>query len=187
MFSHNELHSLKTIYEVPTIVFTQISKGEIMMNQLKITSVSFLDNEYIPKKHTGFAEDISPEFQLHHISDKAASVAIIMDDLDVPFNRAFNHWVIWNIPRMDVIPENIPYGSSVSSLGGAIQGVGYGVNRYRGPKPPFIARNRHRYIFRFFVLDCFLDLDCSAKKGDLIEAMQGHILQEGSLTGKYKR
>jgi len=30
-------------------------------------------------------------------------------------------------------------------------------------------------------------LDCNAKKKDLLESMCGHIIQQGSITGKYKR
>lgn len=157
------------------------------MNELKITSPAFSDNEYMPKKHTGFGEDVTPKFQLHNLCDEAVSIAIIMDDLDIPFMKAFNHWSIWNIPRTEVIPENIPYGTPVASLGNAIQGIGYGEHRYRGPKQPVFVRSMHRYVFRFYVLDCILDLDCNAKKKDLVKVMQGHILQQGSITGKYKR
>jgi Raf kinase inhibitor-like YbhB/YbcL family protein len=107
--------------------------------------------------------------------------------LDIPFIKAYNHWLIWNIPKREVIPGNIPYGSPVSSLGNAMQGVAYGIKRYRGPKQPVFVRNTHRYIFRFFILDCFLELDCKAAKKDLVKAMQGHIIQQGSLTGQYKR
>lgn len=157
------------------------------MNELKINSPAFSDNEYMPKKYTGFGEDMTPEFYIDNLSDKTVSIAIIMDDLDIPFMKAFNHWLIWNIPKTDIIPENIPYGSPVASLGNAMQGIGYGKHRYRGPKQPFFVKNMHRYIFRFYVLDCYLELDCNSKKKDLIKAMQGHILQQGSITGKYKR
>ncbi len=157
------------------------------MNKLTVTSSTFLDNEYMLKKHTGFGDDISPAFHLYNISDNAVSVAITMDDLDIPFIKEFNHWLIWNIPKTDFIPENIPYGSTVSSLNNAIQGIAYGANRYRGPKQPVFVRSTHRYIFKFYVLDCFLDLGCTAKKNDLVAAMQGHIIQQASITGKYKR
>lgn len=157
------------------------------MNELRVTSTAFSDNEYMPKKHTGFGEDMSPEFHLHNLSEAAVSIAIIMDDLDIPFIKEFNHWIIWNVPGKDSIPDNIPYGSPVPSLGNAIQGVAYGVHRYRGPKQPVFVRNMHRYIFRVYALDCFLDINSTAKKNDLIKAMQGHILQQGSITGKYKR
>lgn len=146
-----------------------------------------MNNGYMPKKHTGFDADVSPEFQLLNLSDDVISIAIIMDDLDIPLIKAYNHWLIWNIPKIDKIPENIPYGSPVSLLHNAMQGAAYGVNRYRGPKQPVFVRNTHRYIFRFYALDCFLNLNSRAKKKDLLEAMCGHILQQGSITGKYKR
>ena len=121
------------------------------------------------------------------MSHKAVSIAIIMDDLDVVFSNEYNHWCIWNISKTNEIAENIPYGKTVPILGNAVQGVGYGKNRYRGPKQPIFIRNIHRYIFRIFILDTFIDLDSNSNKDDLMKAMSGHILQEGSITGKYKR
>ena len=156
-------------------------------SELIVKSPSFENNGLIPIKHTGFDLDISPEFQLINLDDKTISVAIIMDDLDIRLFNGYNHWVIWNIPKTKTIPENIEYGPIVSSLGGAIQGIGYGKNRYRGPLQPFFIRSTHRYIFRFYALDCFLDLDSNSRKTDLIKAMSGHILQSGTITGEYKR
>ncbi len=162
-------------------------KGRCNVREIKIISPSFENNEYMPKRHTGFGADVSPEFQLYELSDDTVSIAIIMDDLDIPLMKAYNHWLIWNIPKTEKIPENIPYGSHVASLHNAIQGKAYGVNRYRGPKQPVFIRNTHRYIFRFYALDCFLDLDCTAKKKNLLDVMSGHIIQQGSIIGKYKR
>jgi len=160
---------------------------ELTYGTLNVQSPAFEHNGFMPKKHTGFDVDISPAFRIMNLCDNAVSIAVIMDDLDIPFIRAFNHWLIWNIPQTSEIPENIPYGSIVPKLGNAVQGMGYGKNRYRGPKQPVFVRNVHRYVFHFFVLDCFLDLDCTARKKELLKAMKGHILQQGSITGKYKR
>lgn len=157
------------------------------MKELTIKCPSFENDGFMPKKHTGFGANGSPAFQLYNLSDDAVSITIIMDDLDIPLIRAFNHWLIWNIPKTNRIPENIPHGSPVPSLHNATQGVAYGRHRYRGPKQPFFVRNTHRYMFRFYALDCLLDLDSRARKKDLLEAMRGHILQQGSITGKYKR
>jgi len=156
-------------------------------NSLQVVSPSFENNCPMPKRHTGFGEDIAPSFKLLNLSPKAVSIAIIMDDLDIPMIKEFNHWVIWNIPKTEIIPENIPPGPVVPMLGNAIQGVGYGKNRYRGPKQPVFVRNMHRYIFKFYVLDCFLDLDVNSRKADLLKAMKGHIIRQGSITGTYKR
>lgn len=155
--------------------------------KLEITSPTFVNGGMMPKKHTGFGQDISPGFCLANVCEKAVSIAIIMDDLDVPFTAAYNHWLIWNIPNMQEIPEDIPYIAAVPELGNAVQGMAWGKNRYRGPKQPVFVRNTHSYVFRFFVLNCFLHLDSNARKQELLKAMNGHVLQEGQIIGKYKR
>ena len=154
---------------------------------LEVISHSFENNGLMPKRHTGFGEDSSPPFELKNLAPEAVSIAIIMDDLDIPLIEAYNHWLIWNTPKSETISENIPYGSIVPVLGDAKQGCGYGRNRYRGPKQPVFVRNSHRYLFQFYVLDCFLELDSSARKKQLLEAMNGHIMQQSSITGIYKR
>ena len=152
-----------------------------------IIKASFDENGFIPKRNTGFGEDISPELHLANLDPSAASIAVVMDDLDIPFMESLNHWIIWNIPPMDTIPENIPYGQVVKSLGNAVQGVGYGKNRYRGPKQPVFIRSVHRYRFRVYALDTVLDLRASSKKAELTKAMEGHIIQQGEVIGRYKR
>lgn len=152
---------------------------------LHIESNAFKHNDFMPLKHTGRGEDISPELTLMDISPDAKSIAIIMDDHDVPVVGILNHWVIWNIPVQYIIPENIPYGAVVDSLGGAVQGVGYGKHRYRGPKPPVFIKKAHHYQFHVYVLDCMLELDSSSGKKELLKSMDGHIIQYGSLIGKF--
>ena len=156
------------------------------MKQLTISSSSFKNNGPIPKKHTGFDIDISPSFHIEGLCQETVSIAIIMDDLDIPIISAYNHWTIWNIPKAEDIPENISYGQVVSELSGAKQGVGYGKNRYRGPKQPPFIKKAHRYCFTVYALDCFLDIKTSSHKSNLLHAMKGHILQCGSITGWYK-
>ncbi|MDD7270796.1 MAG: YbhB/YbcL family Raf kinase inhibitor-like protein [Spirochaetales bacterium] len=91
---------------------------------LELTSPDFGTNGEIGKDNTGFGDDVSPTLVLSGLSNDAKSLAIIMDDLDVPFVKAFNHWVIWNIPPKSVIEKNIPYGSECPD--GSKQGIGYG-------------------------------------------------------------
>jgi len=152
--------------------------------RLTVTSSAFENLGAIPDTHTGRGEDISPDLQLSELAESAVSIAIIMDDLDVPWKSNFTHWVIWNIPAATYIPEGISHGEAIPELDGAVQGIAFGRNRYRGPMPPF---GTHRYQFHVFVLDSTLDLDSSCGKSDLLNAMEGHILQYGTLTGWYPR
>ena len=151
---------------------------------LNIVCPSFGEDGEIPKKHTGFGEDFSPQFVLSDMNPSAKSLAIIMDDLDVPFRGELNHWIIWNLPPVNNIEENIPYGAECPN--GAKQGVAYGKNRYRGPKQPPFIKKAHRYRYTFYVLDCMLNLPTTSRKVQLIEAMGGHILQSAEIVGWYR-
>ena len=95
------------------------------MQILTISSPSFPDGALIPVIHTGYGADQSPELVLHGLCEEAVSLAVILNDMDHPI-PAYNHWVIWNLPVMSIIPGNIPRGAQVPSLSGAIQGIGYG-------------------------------------------------------------
>jgi Raf kinase inhibitor-like YbhB/YbcL family protein len=150
---------------------------------LTVTSNAFENGGIIPIQYTGRGQDISPDFQLSSISENGKSITIIMDDLDVPVIGTLNHWVIWNIPIQEYIPENIPHGANVEAMGNAVQGKGWGKHMYRGPKPPF---GSHRCQFHVYVLDSKLDLSSDAGKKELLNAMDGHVIQYGCLTGNFK-
>ena len=153
------------------------------MNELAVKSPAFEHEGLIPKQYTGYGADISPELHLTDIDERAKSIAVIMDDMGHPI-PAYNHWVIWNIPVLQVIPPNIPRGETVGCLSGAMQGRGYGKHRYRGPKPPF--NWSHRYQFNVYILDCMLELPAASRKRDLVGAMDGHVLQKAELVGRYR-
>ena len=53
-----------------------------------------------------------------------------------------------------------------------------------GPCPP---GGTHRYFFKLYALGVELSLETGATKAQLLKAMEGHILGEGRLMGKYKR
>ena len=169
-------------------IFNSRGKTDIAVDssvpRINVTSPAFINLGVIPKKYTGHGEDISPALDLAELDENAVSIAIIMDDLDVPWAANFTHWVIWNIPAITHIPEGIAPGKTVPDLEDAVQGVAYGTNRYRGPKPPF---GTHRYLFHIFVLDAKMNLDSSCSKIDLLNAMQGYVLQYGTLTGWFPR
>lgn len=153
---------------------------------LTVSSV-FAPNGEIPLRHTGFGEDLSPELRLEGLCREAKSLAVLMDDLDVPFCERYNHWLIWNLPVQSIIPEGIPHGEKLPELGNARQGIAYGKHCYRGPFPPFFIRRMHRYLIEVYALDALLELPATAQKNDLLRAMQGHILQQGCLEGNYQR
>ncbi len=161
------------------------SKDRIFMDEnLTVTSTAFEDGGMMPVEYTGRGKDISPDLCLSALSPDAKTVAVVMDDLDHPIGT-YNHWVIWNLPAQQLIPQAIPHGERLDELGGAVQGVAYGKHCYRGPLPPK-GMGTHSYKFNVYVLDTSLTLDARSTKKQLLAAMEGHILQYGSVTGRFK-
>ncbi len=153
------------------------------MPELRLTSPAFREGERIPIQHTGRGADQSPELRLEGLSEKAAALAVILVDASHPIHN-YAHWLIWNLPPLEVIPAAIPAGAQLEALGGAVQGMAYGRNRYRGPKPPL--NWNHSYVFTVYVLDSRCPLRPNARKRDLLKWMDGHILQEASLSGTFQ-
>ncbi|MBN1788823.1 MAG: YbhB/YbcL family Raf kinase inhibitor-like protein [Sedimentisphaerales bacterium] len=157
-------------------------KGDEKM-VITVTSSAFGEGQLIPAKYTCDGTNISPPLQFKGIPAGTKSIALISDDPDAPMGT-WVHWVIWNIPaEANGLPENVPTDAELPD--GSKQGItdfrrpGYG-----GPCPP---SGTHRYYFKVYALDSMLDLSVRSTKEDLLEAMQGYILAEGVLMGKYKR
>jgi Raf kinase inhibitor-like YbhB/YbcL family protein len=160
---------------------TPVQGGKTM--ELKITSSAFKDGGMIPIQYTGDGADISPPLQWDAAPEGTKSIALICDDPDAPMGT-WVHWVLFNLPAATTsLAEKVPPDKTLAS--GARQGtndfrkIGYG-----GPMPP---SGTHRYFFKIYALDTQLDLPAGANKQGLVKAMQGHILAQGQLVGKYKR
>ena len=136
-----------------------------------------------PIEHTGRGQDRSPEFVLQNLSPQAKTVAITLEDLSHPI-RDFTHWIIWNIPPSGRIGGGIPAGGHVPELGGACQGLGYGVHRYAGPKPP--RGKTHTYRFTLYALDREIQLSAHSRKRSFLKKAGPHILQKGSITAVFE-
>lgn len=156
-----------------------------MMKTLQVSCPTFLENGYISDRYSAYGANLSPELLIEDIDPAAVSMAITLDDLDHPLFPHYNHWVAWNLPVLQVIPEGLPSGAIVDEPIHLHQGMAYGKHGYRGPKPPF--HWCHQYVFTIYTLDTSLQLPPQAKKQDLLTAMKGHILQTATLTGKYQK
>ncbi len=151
--------------------------------EIKITSSAFEDGGLIPPKYTCDGADISPPLQWDAVPEGTESIALISDDPDAP-GGTWVHWVLFNLPADTTeLAENIPPDKTLAN--GARQGISdFGRIGYGGPCPP---SGTHRYFFKIYALDTKIDLAAGAGKRDLLKAMDGHILTQGQLIGKYKR
>jgi Raf kinase inhibitor-like YbhB/YbcL family protein len=151
--------------------------------EIKITSPAFEDGGLIPPRYTADGADTSPPLQWDSVPEGTKSIALINDDPDAPVGT-WVHWVLFNLPpETRELAENIPPDRTLPN--GAIQGTSdFGRIGYGGPAPP---SGTHRYFFKIYALDTQIDLAAGAKKPQLLKAMDGHILGQGQLIGKYKR
>ncbi len=150
---------------------------------MEIQSSVFQEGEAIPAKYTCQGVDINPPLSISGVPTEAKSLALIVDDPDVPAylreDRMWVHWVIFNIsPRVELIHEGVsePLGVNGSNTGGE--------NRYMGPCPP---DREHRYFFKLYALDCKLDLPEGSSKDQVLAAMEEHVLAEAELMGRYEK
>jgi hypothetical protein len=100
-----------------------------------------------------------------------------MDDPDAPAG-IWDHWIVFNMaPALTQIEEGVePAG---------VHGLGTSGNlKYHGPCPP---SGEHRYFFKLYALDGMLDLGEGASKQEVERAMEGHVIDQVELVGKYRR
>ncbi len=154
------------------------------MDTLLLECPGMEDGGRFPTVHTGRGEDRSPEFLIRGLSPEARTLAVTLEDISHPLFRDFTHWLVWNLPAGPKIPGAIPGGKKIPGLENARQGLGYGLYRYAGPKPP--KGRRHRYRFTVYALDRAITLPFPGTKGRFLKRAEGHILQRGSLTGYFE-
>jgi len=149
---------------------------------MQLSSPVFEHNGRIPSRHTCDGDNVNPPLKISKVPSGARSLALIMEDPDVPKHlRAdgmWDHWIVFNIPPGT---EEIPEGEEPPG----IHGKGTAGNlQYYGPCPP---DREHRYFFKLFALDAELDLKERAGKKEVEEAMKGHLLEKTELIGLYER
>lgn len=149
---------------------------------MELNSPAFDYGKEIPRRYTCQGANINPPLVIRNVPQGAKSLALIMDDPDVPKSLRpdgmYVHWVVFNIdPKTLEIKEE---ASKIGTLGLNTADK----NEYTGPCPP---DRQHRYFFKLYALDNILDLASDTRKEELLQAMEGHILDEVDLMGVYEK
>ena len=149
---------------------------------IKVTSNVFKEGESIPDRYTCRGVNVSPPLDWENVS-RAVKYAIICEDPDAP-SGTWTHWVIFNLPSDTIsLSEWIMEREEIDN--GTKQGFNdFGTIGYRGPCPP---GGTHRYYYTVYALDTEIQLPAKITKDDLLEAMDGHIIDKGHLMGLYTR
>jgi Raf kinase inhibitor-like YbhB/YbcL family protein len=151
---------------------------------ISLTSPAFAEGTAIPRRFTCDGEDLSPPLTWSEPPEGTRAFALVVDDPDAP-GGTFTHWLVYDLPAdARSLPEGVPAESELP--GGGRQGENdFGRTGYGGPCPP--RGEQHRYRFAVYALDAPLGLPPGAGRGEVLEAIAGHALARGMLTGTYRR
>jgi hypothetical protein len=119
----------------------------------------------------------------------------------------FFHWVLADLPPSITAIDAGEFSSSVTARGkpgpAAPRGARHGINDYTGwfasdadmsgdyygydgPCPPWNDEIPHRYVFTVYALDVArIALEGRFSGADLRKAVEGHVLGQASITGRY--
>jgi Raf kinase inhibitor-like YbhB/YbcL family protein len=185
LFAPQNLLRLAAIAFLGVAPFGFFPHAQAAPPSFQLSSTAFSSGQAIPKSFTCDGANISPQLSWTGAPSTTQSFALIMDDPDAPAGT-WVHWVLYDVPfNTRELAENVPTRQELSD--GTRQGrndfnkLGYG-----GPCPP--SGNAHRYLFKLYALDAKrLNLRLGASKTDLEHAIQGHILAQTELAGRYNR
>jgi Raf kinase inhibitor-like YbhB/YbcL family protein len=168
-------------------VFSTITEeppfSDSLEDSMNLTSTAFSYGEFIPAKYSCNGEDVSPSLSWDEPPAGTRSFALIMDDPDAPVGT-WVHWVLFNLPASARgLFEGMP--ADLTFTDGSVQGITSARSHgYHGPCPP---SGTHRYFFKLYALDTTLSLTFAADKKEVLAAMDGHILAQAELMGKFSK
>ena len=151
---------------------------------VSITSPDFADAEPMPQRTAGrpVGDNVSPALAWSGVPAEARQLVLIVEDRDVPFSRPIVHAVA----RLDPEIAGVQSGDLVA--GGP---YGDGIISFRqkgdhGPRP-IPGHGPHHYVFQLYALDRPIPGDATLRPATVVDAMRGHVLARGRLTGTYER
>ncbi|WP_312490133.1 YbhB/YbcL family Raf kinase inhibitor-like protein [Sphingomonas sp.] len=156
---------------------------------LSLNSAAFGDMARLPERFTADGEGVSPPLFWGDPPEGTAMLALIVEDADAPTPQPLVHAIVWNLPPHR---GELAEGAIVADGPGSADAGDVGRNSYLGegwlPPDPPRGHGEHRYVFQLFALDARVDpAGETPGRGAMLDAMAGHVLAAGVLTGTYSR
>ncbi|MDK2915653.1 MAG: hypothetical protein PWR25_210 [Euryarchaeota archaeon] len=142
-----------------------------------------IDFDWFPPEHTCDGDDRSPAIRVR--GSDAPYLAVVVDDPDAP-RGTFTHWLAWNIPSVDEIPEGIPPEPRVSRPVPAVQGTNdFRRIGYAGPCPP--KGVSHRFFIRVWSVEREIEIPPGSGRAALENALAAVATGYGETMATYER
>jgi len=155
-------------------------EGMLERDGFALRSAAFADGEALDPSFTADEEDaVAPPLEWTAPPPGTMELALVVEDPDAPAPEPFCHWLVWGLaPQAGKLLE----GEAPPRVGKNA----FGNSEWLLPDPP-TGHGAHDYVFQLFALDSPLALMPGATRGDLLEAMQGHVIAAAVLTATYVR
>jgi Raf kinase inhibitor-like YbhB/YbcL family protein len=128
------------------------------------------------------AEATSPPLAWSGIPPGTKTLALIVEDVDVPLPRPFVHAVAYGV---DPATTSLAAGELDDTL------LPLGLNSARGttyrPPRPIPGHGPHHYVFTLLAVNFVPHFDQPPSRGRLLDAIASHVLALGELTGTHER
>jgi Raf kinase inhibitor-like YbhB/YbcL family protein len=152
--------------------------SSVTADSLQIESPSFKQGEVLPAEFTCDGAGASPALQFSGAPARTRSLVLIVVDPDVPKtinpDGRYLHWAVWDLApgRTGIVAGQSARGLNQNGPGGYI--------------PPCPPTGEHRYVFQLFAINSVLGDKAFSGEADLRRAMEGHVLDQAELVGRYK-
>jgi Raf kinase inhibitor-like YbhB/YbcL family protein len=154
--------------------------AEGMPPSIEVRSVAFDAGTPLPISCTVDGVGAPPPLSFHGVPESASSLVVLCEDPDAPFPEPYLHWIVFDIPG---VAEDLDAQSQISYRSGKNSKLEPGYT----PAAPPPGHGLHHYHFQVFALDLKPGLEPDVGRGDLLDAMKGHVLAWGEIIGTYER
>ncbi|WP_353204116.1 YbhB/YbcL family Raf kinase inhibitor-like protein [Sphingomonas sp.] len=152
---------------------------------IALSSPAFGDWTEMPVRFTADGAGVSPPLVWDAVPTATQSLALIVEDADSPTLAPLVHAIVWGMA-----PDTRALAEGAIVEDGATGEIGrnsYLAQGWLAPDPPS-GHGEHRYVFQLFALDVVAeDLGDAPGRGAVLNAIQGHVIGAGMLTGLYAR
>jgi Raf kinase inhibitor-like YbhB/YbcL family protein len=143
---------------------------------LALQSDAFADGAALPRSHA------SPPLAWSGVPPETKMLALVVEDVDVPMPWPFAHAVAYDIDPATSTLEAGALESTRTTMG--LNGMQRRAYIWATPLP---GHGPHRYVFTLLAVDFVPRFDQPPTRGRLLDAIAGHVLALGELTGTDER
>lgn len=158
-----------------TVEKTEAAETGGLAGTLKLASPGMIPNEKMSLYYTCYGKNVSPALSWSGAPEGTKSFAVTFEQAET----AGLLWGVYNIPAtMTALPEGLPSGATLED------GMAQALNKDGNPgyAGPCIPKGEFMFVVTIYALDIDAPIPPGVERGDLMKAMEGHIVDKARLS-----